>query len=553
MNELNTAILQLLATRYNIHDEPVDFAIPDAQFGDYATNIALKISKQAGKNPREIAEDIKTELEAQKPEWLKSIAVAGPGFLNLTLSDGALWNQAKQSPSILFAGQEVVLEYSCPNAFKELHAGHLYQTLVGDVLGNLLVRAGAHVTRTNFGGDVGLHVAKSLWGIQDLLGGFNVASLEAMPSDEHAAFLSKAYVHGATAYEEDESVRPAVEAFNKQVYELHNTADTQSDFARVYWVCREWSYTYFKEFYELVDVNQFDRYYPESETTPVGLGLVKNSTGIFEESDGAVVFKGESVGLHTRVFITRENLPTYETKDLGVIKLEHDEYHFDRRILITGNDQSEYMKVVFAAAGQVMPDVAQKMQHLTNGTIRFGDGKKMSSRLGNVSRAVDVISGASELVQADSDELRKTLSLGAVKYSFFKQRFGADIAFDLEESVNLHGNSGPYLQYAYVRAHSILQKTETREVAPEFDENERVFAQKLSKFEYVMEQAARELAQQLVCTYLYELAQSFNRFYEDARVIGDEREAVRVMLVVQYAQVLKEGLGVLGIRVPEKM
>lgn len=553
MNELNTAISNLLATRYDIHDERVEFTIPDAQFGDYATNIALKISKKAGKNPREIAEEIKAELEAQKADWLQAITVAGPGFLNLTLSDAALWSQAKQAPSILFEGQNAVLEYSCPNAFKELHAGHLYQTLVGDVLGNILVRAGARVTRTNFGGDVGLHVAKSLWGMQDLLGGFDVAKLEALPHQEHAEFLSKAYVHGATLYEQDGSVKSAVEALNKQVYALHENTEDHSDFARVYWMCRDWSYAYFKDFYELIEVNQFDRYYPESETTPVGLALVRNAQGIFEESDGAIVFKGETVGLHTRVFITRENLPTYETKDLGVIKLEHDEYNFDRRVLITGNDQSEYMKVVFAAAGRVMPEVAQKMQHLTNGTIRFGDGKKMSSRLGNVSRAVDVINGASELVQADSDELRKTLSLGAVKYSFFKQRFGADIAFDLEESVNLHGNSGPYLQYAYVRAFSILQKVSPAEVTPEFDEIERAFAQKLSTFEYVMEQAARELAQQLVCTYLYDLAQSFNRFYEDARVIGDEREAIRVMLVAQYARVLKEGLSVLGIRVPEKM
>lgn len=553
MQHLSDALVSTVSTLFGSQDTTIDLSLPEPQFGDFSCNIALKLSKVLSKNPREIAEQIRENLSGQNYEWLKETTVAGPGFLNFTLTDSALWQQAISGPAQSLQVVNVVLEYSCPNAFKELHAGHLYQTLVGDVLGNMLSRAGAQVVRTNFGGDVGLHVAKSMWGIHDLLHGFDSSKLEQKPAGEHARFLSEAYVHGAKMYEQDDAVKLQVEDYNKQVYALHASGDKESEFAKVYWLCRTWSYEYFKEFYESIEVAPFNRYYPESETAPIGLGLVRGATDVFEQSDGATIFRGEDIGLHTRVFITRENLPTYETKDLGVIKLEHDEYDFAKRILITGNDQTEYMKVVFAAAERVMPDVAHKMHHLTNGTIRFGDGQKMSSRLGNVSRAIDVIEGASELVEADNPELQKTLSLGAVKYSFLKQRFGADIAFDLEESVSLHGNSGPYLQYAYVRAYSILQKAESGNANPEFTEGERLFAQKLSQFEIVMTDATRELAQQIICTYLYELAQNFNRFYEDNRVIDDERQAVRLMLVERYAQTLREGLLVLGIRVPEKM
>lgn len=553
MSDLQNAITGAVHTLFGVGDAVPELSFPDQQFGDFSTNVALRLSKQLGKNPREIAQAIADEVQAQKYEWLASTTVAGPGFLNFTLSDSALWDFATQEPLRQLQGTSVVLEYSCPNAFKELHAGHLYQTLVGDALGNLFVRAGATVHRTNFGGDVGLHVAKSMWGIQSILGGCDPAKLAEVTGPK-SEFLSKAYVLGAKTYEQDESAKSQIEAFNKQIYALHDTGDHDSDFAQIYWQCREWSYQYFTEFYAQIEVQPFDRFYPESETTKPGLALVRESHGVFESSDGAVVFKGEDIGLHTRVFITRENLPTYETKDLGVIKLEHDEYAFEKRILITGNDQTEYMKVVFAAAERVLPDVAHKMQHITNGTIRFGDGQKMSSRLGNVSRAIDVIDGARELIHAETEDLQKTISLAAVKYSFLKQRVGGDIAFDLEESVSIHGNSGPYLQYAAVRANSILNKQSNKmQPIAAFDAAERLFVQKLSQYEVVLAQAAQELSQQLVATYLYELSQAFNRFYEDNRVVDDPREAVRTMLVARYAHILTEGLQLLGIRVPEKM
>ncbi len=531
----------------------------DEQFGDYATNVALRLSKKVGQNPREVAAKI---VEKLQDESIESLEIAGPGFINITLTDVAIIQLAKSVPTPILKDMNYVVEYSCPNAFKELHTGHLYNTIAGDILARLIESAGASVNRTSFGGDVGLHVAKCLWGIQAKVATENLSSIAEVTQDPlvRAAWLSECYVAGATAYEEDEAAQTEITALNKAVYQIHSNSDHESELAKLYWECRQWSYDYFEAFYALIEVDPM-RYYPESETTERGLSMVKEQLekGNLSESDGAVVFHGdESKNLHTRVFVTSKGLPTYETKDVGVILAEQEEFNFDHRILITGNDQSEYMRVVFAAMDVFQPGIAQKMTHLTNGTVRFGDGKKMSSRLGNVARAIDVVdiveARVSEMITAGNKDLIHQVTLGAIKYEFAKYRLGGDVAFDIDNSVSLQGNSGPYLQYAYARAHSILNKSTVQalglaEITPE----ERSLLRKIGEYSEVVEKAVAELMPHHICTYLYELAQAFNRFYEHNRVIDDPREAIRIQLVSMYANTLKNGLGILGIHAPEKM
>lgn len=529
---------------------------PDEQFGDFASNIALQLAGALKQQPRHIAEQVKGYIESNNDGSIASVEIAGPGFLNIKLSDAALWQAATAQPSRSLAGKRLLLEYSCPNAFKELHTGHLYQTIVGDTLGRLAEAAGAEVFRANFGGDVGLHVAKCMWGIQKTLGGEHPEKLQEVPPAERAAWLSAAYVKGAKAYEEDDAAKEEITALNQAIYGFHADDDHTSPLAQIYWECREWSYEYFKQFYAQLHVAAFDKYYPESATTPPGMAVVQQNMGtVFTESEGAVVFKGEDSGVHTRVFITSKGLPTYETKDLGVIVSEAEDFAYDRRIIITGNDQSEYMKVVFAALQQIDEALAAKQSHMAHGTVRFGDGKKMSSRLGNVLRAVDVLDIVQKAVTADTNELRQDITLGAVKYAFLRQRLGGDIAFDVEESVSLHGNSGPYLQYAYARAQSILAKASgSSEIGePEFTDGERSLVRKLSEYASVIELATLEMMPHHISTYLYELAQTFNRFYEHNRIIGDEREQVRLGLVDVYAQTLQNGLQLLNIPTPQKI
>jgi len=531
----------------------VELTVPEERFGDFATNVALQLSKKLGANPREVAEKIVAEMP--KDSAVSEVTIAGPGFINLTLTDEVLWASAQKSPSKTLNDQKILLEYSCLNAFKELHTGHLYQTIAGDTIGRLLEASGAKIFRANFGGDVGLHVARCLWGIHKLLSQNDPSSLGDVPEQDRPQWVSKAYVLGAKADSDDEKAAAEIKIINKQIYDFHSNDDQDSELAKLYWQCREWSYDYFKAFYAQLDVAAFDKYYPESVTIEPGRRLVNENTGtVFVKSDGAVVFKGEDKGLHTRVFITSAGLPTYETKDLGVIVTEFTDFSYDARIVITGNDQIEYMKVVFAVLGEIDADLAARQSHLTNGTILFGDGQKMSSRLGNVTRAIEVIETVEKAVQADSPQLRRDITLGAVKYAFLKQRIGGDIAFDVSDSVSLLGNSGPYLQYAHARARSILAKAgRTTGAIEDLEVGERSLVRKLSEYAAVVEQATQELMPHQICTYLYELSQEFNRFYEKNRVIDDRREAWRLTLVKQYADTLKNGLDLLNIPTPEKL
>jgi arginyl-tRNA synthetase len=533
----------------------VELTRPEERFGDYATNVALQLSKQLGKNPREVGEALAAKLREDLAEQVSEVTVAGPGFVNLKLKDKALLGSLKAGPAQTLKDQTVVAEYSDPNPFKVLHAGHLYTSLVGDAIANLMETAGATVHRVNFGGDVGLHAAKSLWAIIKQLGGEDPAQLVDVPENERADWLSARYVEGNAAYENDETKQAIVE-INKRIYQLHDDNDHDSPFAQIYWTARDWSYQYFDGFYKRLGVS-FEKYYPESQTAPVGLKTVREqlAQGVYKESDGAVIFDGEAYGLHARVFINSEGLPTYEAKDVGLIMLKWQDYKFDRSVVITGNDINEYMKVVLKSIEQFRPELVQATTHLTHGMVKLAGGAKMSSRLGNVLRAADVIDAAATANKQQTGQDNETTVLGAVKYAFLKQRLGGDIIYDPAESVSLEGHSGPYLQYAHARARSILRKADQQPAEPsgQLEPGERSLVRKLSEYPETVDKAVAELMPHHVATYLYELAQVFNRFYEDNRVIGDARESTRLGLVGSYANTLQQGLGLLGIQAPDKM
>jgi arginyl-tRNA synthetase len=537
-------------------DVTIELTRPEEQFGDYATNVALQLSKQLSKNPREIGESLTEKLRETLVEQVSEINVAGPGFINLKLNDSALLRAMNAEPNRALAGQVIVAEYSDPNPFKVLHAGHLYTSIVGDAISHLLANAGAEVHRVNFGGDVGLHVAKCMWAILKEFEGEYPDKLADIPEAGRSDWLSAKYVEGHAAYD-DESLKPAIVEINKRIYQLHSDNDHDSAFAQIYWTARDWSYQYFHEFYSRVGIS-FEKYYPESETAPIGLATVREQlkNGVFKESDGAIVFEGEPHDLHTRVFINSEGLPTYEAKDVGLIMKKWDDFKFDQSIVITANDIAEYMKVVLKSIEQFRPELTKATTHLTHGMVKLPGGVKMSSRLGNVLKAVDVLDATTEANQKQTGEHNDTTVLGAVKYAFVKQRMGGDIIYDPAESVSLEGNSGPYLQYAHARAKSILAKAEGNDfelTQTDFQVGERSLARKISEFTEVVDQATAELMPHHIATYLYELAQTFNRFYENNRVIGDDRQTIRLALVNKYARTLKTGLGLLGITAPDKM
>lgn len=550
----------------------VELTRPEAAFGDYATNVALQlagklVSPPAG-GPREIAEKIAEKLKQN--DNFEKVEVAGPGFINIWLSDQHLFEISQNVMSLNqpLTGKNIVFEYSDPNPFKVLHAGHLYQTIVGDAIANMLEVAGAKVHRVNFGGDVGLHVGKTMWAILDTLSNSSGDEMKAYENllevskkslDDRTTWLSVQYVKGNEAYETNEESKTKIIAINKKVYHIHAVNDHETNFAKIYWTTRQWSYDYFDAFYASIG-SGFEKYYPESLTAPIGLKTVQEQlkNGVYEESDGAIVFKGEPYGLHTRVFINSECLPTYEAKDVGLTMAKWQDYHFDQTIIITGNDILEYMKVVLKSIEQFEPELVKRTAHFTHGQVKLAGGTKMSSRKGNILRAQDVLDVAAEAGKNLSMDVNEDIVLGAVKYAFIKQTMGPDIIYNPEESISIHGNSGPYLQYALVRARAVLRKIPTTQdgilkITDGLDEFERNLARQLSGYPEAFGAALHDYSPHHIANYLYELAQEFNRFYENSRVAGDPRETLRVQLVKTYEIVLANGLTLLGIPTPDKM
>ena len=551
---INQAVVELFAITAN-----VELSRPDEQFGDFATNVALQLAKQVGQNPRAVAEQLLPRLETDLSDWVSEVTIAGPGFLNLRLNDQALIKMAVADTPQQWAAKTVVAEYSDPNPFKILHAGHLYTSLVGDAVANLLEYAGARVHRVNFGGDVGMHVGKTMWAIARELGGEYPEKLADIPAAKRLEWVSQRYVQGNDAYEDDEAAKTAIIALNKQVYAIHADHDTESPLAQIYWTCREWSYEGFDALYERLGMKPFEKYYPESEVSDLGLATVQAHIGaVYEESDGAVIFRGEPFGLFTQVFINGEGLPTYAAKDVGLIQHKFQDYRYDSSFIITDSSQKDHLSVVMKSVEQFEPELVTRTIHKTHGRIKLAGGVKMSSRKGNILSADAILDATEQAMHAaranDADHTQTVL--GAVRYSFLKNRIGSDIIYDPAESVSLEGNSGPYLQYAHARARSILRKAEAETVEltdQSLEAAERSLVRKISEYSEVLERAITELMPHHICGYLYELAQEFNRFYEHNRVIDDPRQTLRLSLVKRYADTLQAGLELLGITAPQQM
>jgi arginyl-tRNA synthetase len=560
MREIGVALQQVIKDVFTIDVEP-ELTRPDEQFGDYATNVALKLSKQLGKNPRDIAETIAERLRTELAEQVGEVTIAGPGFINIRLTDRALIDAAlnREIPQ-KYQGQEILTEFGDPNPLKAMHLGHLYTTIVGDTISSLMETAGATVRRLSYHGDVGMHVAKAIYGIGEYIQ-WDTNRLTELEQPEIViedtvltikTVIGYLYARGARAFEENEDAQARIRQINAHVYKKDDPTIT----AIYDWGVKR-SFEYFDLIFTELGVH-YDKRYLESQATPIGLQSVNEHIGtVFEKSDNAVVYKGEKVGLHTRVFINSEGLPTYEAKDLGLVELKHKDYpNATQSYIITANEQTEYFKVMLAALGEFDKPLAEKTHHIAHGFLSLTTGK-MSSRTGKVFGAQELLDSTSEAVKAayPDSPIQREVYLAAVKYTFLKSRIGGDIVFDVQESVTLEGNSGPYLQYAHARARSILAKVDGNpaDIEGSLEKDERSLLRKLSEYPAVVERAVDELLPHHICTYLYELAQDFNRFYEHNRVIGDERQIVRVRLVAEYADVLRGGLRLLNIPAPERM
>ncbi|MDO8742334.1 MAG: arginine--tRNA ligase [bacterium] len=524
-------------------ERPSEFA-----HGDYATNAALVVAKALGKNPREVAEHVAESLTKSLGTKVSHVAVAGPGFVNITLSkeavrlaiseagaQGGEWGKGATD-----SGKRVLIEYTDPNPFKEMHIGHLMSNVIGEALTRLAGNEGATVIRANYQGDVGPHVAKAIWGLQKA----------GITEPTSAKEIGDAYAEGSRAYEESPEAKAEIDVLNQAIY-MGNDQDVMEFWRKG----RDVSLAAFERLYKILGTH-FDYYFFESETAESGIRIVKDglNKGIFEESEGAVIYPGEKKGLHTLVFITSRGTPTYEAKDVGLAFLKEGRVQSDRSIIVTAAEQIGHFKIVFAALEELAPTIAQKTTHVPHGFLRLSTGK-MSSRAGNVITAEGLIQ---EVIRKASEKnedplIAEQVALGAVKYMILRQAPGSDIIFDEEKSLSLEGDSGPYLQYALVRARKILAYASGSVNGVEEPDAPYPIERIILHFPEVAARAARELSPNILTTYLTELAGAWNSFYAEEQVLGSPEEAYKQRVTRAFANTMINGLTILGIPAPEHM
>jgi arginyl-tRNA synthetase len=301
----------------------------------------------------------------------------------------------------------------------------------------------------------------------------------------------------------------------------------------------------------------FDYVIHESETTPIGKEKVLEalSRGVFKESEGAVIYDGEKKGLHTLVFLTSRGNPTYEAKDVGLAFLKEERMGpLDHSYITTASEQSGHFAVFLAALEEFAPELAKKTAHVPHGFLRLSTGK-MSSREGNVVTAAGLIEEviAKALEKNEDPLVARAVAIGAIKYMILRQAPGGDIVFDPETSLSLDGDSGPYLQYALVRAKSVLAQSDLKPDVSEMPKTMFDIERLLIRYPEVAKRAEALRAPQQVAQYLTNLAGEWNSFYAVERIRGGEHEAYKLLIAQAFVTTMENGLMLLGIPVPERM
>ncbi len=561
--------------------------------GDYTTNIAMRLASELKLNPREVAEKIVENLE-YGPE-IEKVVVAGPGFINFFLSDRYLLRQIQQIldnggeeyiKSNVKENKNVLIEFTDANPFKVFHIGHLYTNTVGEAFSRLQETTGANVKRANYQGDIGLHVAKTMWGIKYLLKENNQTfeDIEELELTERVEFLGEAYMTGAEYYDdiEDEEVIEEIQDLNYYLFQLVYPSMPKKEFKGFeelgvkewYRKGRIWCLDQFESLYDILGT-EFDYYFFESEVGETGYKMVKENIGkIFKEDQGAVIYEGDpDKGLHTRVFLNSFGLPTYEAKEIGLAKEKRQKANWDESIMITDKSQAPYFKVVLEVLSTLLPEYASIAKHVSHGVIALPGMKKMSSRKGEVVSATDLLQTTQNAVKSlmkdrekameedEIEEISLKIAVSAIKYAFLRVSVGKNIAFDINKDIQVEGDTGPYLMYVYTRAKSILDSAEYVSVNTAYTEDclsnphAKELVRQIGRANNLVLSSSVNYSPSTLCTYLFELGQVFNKFYQEVNVLNAEPQDRELLLAIVGAttEIMGTGLGLLGIETVNRM
>ena len=545
----------------------------DSTHGDYATNIAFVLAKGKEISPSVCATELIPILSEKLSSIIEKIEVAGPGFVNFFLLDNIIRKENEGRELVTkFLGKNILVEHSSPNLFKPFHIGHLMNNIVGEFVVRATQEGGAKVTTLSFPSDVSLGIAKAVYIIQKDGGVFGV--LIPRYDKEGINYLGDCYVRGVSYYDEHPAEQEAIKEVARKIYAMEN-----SDEYDTYLTAKRFNIEYFENMMQGIG-SHFDNFIYESEAGIRGLGIVKEYTPeVFTESEGAIVYIPDESrkDINTAVFINSQGNPTYEAKDIGLIDIKFSQYRPDYSFFVTDSEQISHFKIVLDAyakieilqkekLGKLEWQATGKNNHIPHGRMLF-KGTKMSSRLGGVPLALDVISVVEEEVRERAGEkiahldanekkqLERDIALSALRIAVLRSKPGININFDPETSLSFEGDSGPYLMYTHARASSLLEKG--KDTAKAWGKYEVTsLEKKLIHFEKVLEDVINELAPQKLVSYLFSIAQLFNGYYASTQILveGDDvGNGHRLLIVSRTKNVLNRGLHVLGISAPDRM
>jgi len=563
MNKITITIQQIIKQLFDI-DIEVQLSRPDAQFGDFATNIAMQLTKKVGKNPREIAEQIADKL--RENGYFTEITIAGPGFINLRVSAKSLAIPLIDNWSLNYgqnndgAGKVAVVEYPSANMAKPFSVGHLRSGNQGWAVKRLLETTGWKVITDNHLGDYGTPFG--VW-----VTGFMKFSNEELLARDGVYELGRVYIMTKKALKEEKE-RGESELANQAQNWLIKLEQSDAT-AKMY--SEKFNKISLKHIHSVMNRLKISTDYELGEAffAPIGKGIVPKliESGVaVKNDDNSVIVPLDEYGFDVPMLIQKSNgAALYATNDLATLYYREENWHPDKVVYCVGSEQQFYFTQLFALAKKI--GIKTDLYHLWFGAIDQinddGTRGKMSSRKGVVSleELLDKAEAkAREVVKSGdiSDDDIKKISLGAIKFSDFAADRRTNILFNWNSIFALTGFSGPYIQYAAVRVNKILKDNVIESGEFDYDyEPEKLVILKLLEYPEVIRTAARDLEPHKVATFLYELAKELNRYYENTPVatgdVSETEKQARLNLLQKVSHVFENGLGLLGIEVPTKM
>ncbi len=588
MDFIIAATLKAIKHLYNVDLTNADVTLQDTrkEFEGQVTIVIFPFTKLSRKPPEQTGNDIGEYLKNELAE------VAGfnviKGFLNISLTDNYwLYRFYKHilpegSNAALPNGKKVMVEYSSPNTNKPLHLGHVRNNLLGYSVAQILEAAGYEVVKTNLVNDRGIHICKSMLAWQlfgnnetpeasDIKGDHLVGKYYVIFDKEYKKQIEELKNAGQTEDEAKKNAPLIIEA--QQMLQKWEAGD--KEVIDLWATMNGWVYAGFDETYKALGVG-FDKFYYESNTYLLGKDIIEEGLekGVFfKKEDGSVWIDLTRDGLDQKLVLRADGTSVYITQDLGTAQLKYNDYHMDQSLYVVGNEQDYHFKVLFLILDKLGKSWAKGLYHLSYGMVDLPSGK-MKSREGTVVDADDLIremEGTAKqhteaLGKVDSfDEAEKTvlyhtIGMGALKYFLLKVEPKKRLLFDPNESIDFQGHTGPFIQYTHARIRSVISRAslQLEDMMPlkELSAVERDLVIILARYPETVRLAAEGYNPALVANYVYELAKAFNKFYHEKSILQAEDETLklfRLQLSAASANVIKAGMGLLGIEVPERM